>query len=90
MKPAINLELSIKALSAYKIEPNIIKSMLNNLKSIVNKNTQSKESTNEIEPLLLDFCNYVGANTPSYSVLPAKQLVKSYLKYKGNTIKNNK
>lgn len=87
MKPEINLELSIKALSAYNIEPNIIKSMLDNLKIVVNENTQSKETTNEIEPLLLDFCKYVGANTPSYSVLPAKQLVKSYLKHKE---KNNK
>ena len=81
MKSATNLELSIKALSAYNIEPNIIKSMLDNLKIVVNENVQRKETTNEIEPLLLDFCKYVGANTPSYSVLPAKQLVKSYLKY---------
>jgi hypothetical protein len=38
IKPEIDLELSIKALKVYGIEPNIIKSMLTNLQKVVNKN----------------------------------------------------
>ena len=35
IKPEVDLELSIKALKVYNIEPNIIKSMLNNLQKIL-------------------------------------------------------
>lgn len=38
IRPEIDLELSIKALEVYGIEPNIIKSMLSNLQKVVNKN----------------------------------------------------
>ena len=35
IKPEVDLELSIKALEVYGIEPNIIKSMLSNLEKIL-------------------------------------------------------
>ena len=41
----------------------------------------TKQKTEE-ELLLLDFCKFVGENTPSYSVMNAKQLIKSYFKHK--------
>ena len=38
IKPEIDLELSIKALRAFRVEPNIIKNMLSNLQKIVKQN----------------------------------------------------
>jgi fructose-1-phosphate kinase PfkB-like protein len=38
IKPEVVLEISIKALEVYDIEPNIIKSMLTNLERILNNN----------------------------------------------------
>lgn len=42
IKPEIDLELSIKSLEVYEIEPNIIKSMLSNLHKITAKINDSK------------------------------------------------
>ena len=41
IKPEIDLELSIKALKVYGIEPNIIESMLTNLQKLVKNNAVS-------------------------------------------------
>ncbi len=38
IKPEIDLELSIKALEVYDIDPNIIKSMLDTLQKVVKQN----------------------------------------------------
>jgi len=38
IRPEIDLELSIKALEVYGIEPNIMKSMLSNLQKVVKQN----------------------------------------------------
>ena len=44
IKPEEDLEMSIKALRVYPIEPAIIESMLSNLRKIVkNKNKKGKE-----------------------------------------------
>ena len=46
IRPEIDLELSIKALEVYGIEPNIIKSMLSNLQKVVKQNCNLQNVTN--------------------------------------------
>jgi hypothetical protein len=46
IKPEIDLELSIKALKVYGIEPNIIESMLTNLQKVVKNNSVSPHHEN--------------------------------------------
>jgi hypothetical protein len=49
IKPEVVLEISIKALEVYGIEPNIIRGMLNNLQRIMtDSNTITKEKIIEI------------------------------------------
>lgn len=50
IKPEIDLELSIKALEVYGIEPNIIKSMLTNLQKVVKQNCNLHGVINSVCP----------------------------------------
>lgn len=46
IKPEENLELSIKALRAYNVEPAIIKNMLFNLQKVVDRNSNNANCQN--------------------------------------------
>ena len=50
------------------------------LLELFTKYTQEQNDVNQQRDLLTKFCKWVGDNTPSYSVLPIKKLVDSYLK----------